>query len=94
MLGVFSAPSPGVYLLTVYGQTEVAMLGSMRVKKNDQILCHAEVGDQATWNSASCTAIVELTPEDFVRVTGSSDEPLTINAHNSGFAGHLIQEYF
>ena len=64
----------------------------MSIKKNDQVLCKAEVGDQATWNTASCTAIAELTPADSVRVTGDSDYPVVIAADVSGFAGHLIQE--
>ena len=65
----------------------------MYIKKNDEILCHVEIGDGATWNMGSCTVIVELTPEDTVRVTGISGGILTIQASTSGFAGHLIQEY-
>ena len=64
----------------------------MNIKKNDQVLCKAEVGDQATWNTASCSAVTELTPGDSVRVTGDSDYPVVIAADSSGFAGHLIQE--
>ena len=93
VLGVFRAPASGVYLLTLYGLTVGPMLGPMNIKRNDEILCIAEIGDQATWNAASCTAIAELTPGDSVRVTGDSDRPITISAGSSGFAGHLIQEY-
>ena len=65
----------------------------MFIKKNDQTLCEAEVGDGETWHAASCTAVAELTPGDSIRVTGEGDRPVTINAGSSGFAGHLIQEY-
>ena len=70
-----------------------AFKGGMRIKKNDEILCQAEVGNAAHWHAASCTAIAELTPGDSVRVTGQSSTPVTIRAAISGFAGHLIQEY-
>ena len=60
ILGVFMAPVPGIYLLTVYNRTFGPMHGTMFIKVNDQILCHAGIGDQATWNTASCTGIAEL----------------------------------
>ena len=94
ILGVFNAPVPGLYLLTVYGQTVGPQFGSIHLMKNDQALCYASIGDDTTWNTASCTAIAELIPGDSVRVTGSSDRPITIAWLHSGFAGHLIQEYF
>ena len=91
--GVFTAPASGIYLLTTYAMTVGAFNGGMLIKKNDQTLCTAEVGDGANWHAASCTAIAELTPEDSVRVTGQSSRPVTIGAGISGFAGHLIQAY-
>ena len=91
--GVFTAPVPGIYLLTVYSRTYGPMHGTMFIKKNDQILCHARIGDQATWNTASRTGIAKPSPGDSVRVTGSSDSPIIIHGGRSGFAGHLIQEY-
>ena len=90
---MFTAPVSGVYLLSVYAQTVGAQLGGMFIKKNDEILCHAEVGDAAGYNNASCMAIAELTPGDSVRVTGESGRSVTIQGGPSGFAGHLIQEY-
>ena len=65
----------------------------MYIKKNDQTLCWAEIGDGDTWNTASCTAIAELTKGDSVRVTGEEARPVALNAGPAGFAGHLIQTY-
>ena len=93
MFIVFTASVSGVYLLTVCSRTYGPMHGTMFIKKNDQILCHAGIGDPATWNTASCTGITELSPGESVRVTGSSDSPIIIHGGRSGFAGHLIQEY-
>ena len=89
---MFNAPVSGLYLLSVYGQTVGAQQGGMFIKKDDQILCHAEIGDNDGYNNASCTAVVELTPGDSVRVTGQSNRPVAITGA-SGFTGHLIQEY-
>ena len=88
--GVFTAPASGVYLLTAYARVVIPTWGPMYIKKNDQILCHAELGDGGDWNMGSCTAIVELTPENTVRVTGYQ---AVLQYSTSGFAGHLIQEY-
>ena len=91
--GSFTAPVPGLYLLTLFARTTGPMWGPMYIMKNDGLLCYAELGDGATWNMDSCTAIAELTPEDTVRVTGHPDAPLTLQAWTTCFAGHLIQAY-
>ena len=91
--GVFTAPASGIYLFATYALTVGGFNGAMFIKKNDQILCRAEVGDGETWHAAACTAVAELTPEDSVRVTGEGSRPVTIYRESSGFAGHLIQEY-
>ena len=62
--GVFTAPASGIYLFATYALTVGGYNGAMFMKKNDQILCRAEVGDGENWHAASCMAVAELTPEE------------------------------
>ena len=96
------APQSGLYLLSVYGNSGDfnGGAGPIFIKKNDDILCKMWItsGNSGTdcvgTDTNSCTAIAELTPEDSVRVTGSSDDPaLIIAGHGAGFVGHIIQPY-
>ncbi len=67
--------------------------GQLLIKRNDEVLCTAYVrmdGGSGAYTS-TCTAIVELLMTDSVRVTGNSDDPASIQATYSGFAGHLIE---
>ena len=101
--GVFTAPQSGVYQVSVYGtpgDNNVGNSGQVFIKKNDEVLCTMRItgGNSGTDNLGAdtngCTAIAELTPEDSVRVTGSSDDSAFIlSLHGAGFVGHMIQPY-
>ena len=103
MSGVFTAPQSGVYLLSVYGTSggeDIGASGPVFIKKNDDILCRMQItaGNSGTDNlgkdTNGCTAVTELTPEDSVRVTGSTDDPaLIIALYGAGFVGHMVQPY-
>ena len=73
--------------------------GPVFIKKNEAIICAINVpngntnADHLGADTNSCTTVVEVTPEDSVRVTGSSDESAFILGGNSGFIGHMIQPY-
>ena len=80
----------GVYVLTVYAVTTTADGGDMYIKNNDDILCQGQITQDGKYDTGTCTAIVELTTDDSVRVTGDSSNPAIINSSNSGFVGHYI----
>ena len=88
--GVFQPPLNGVYVLTVYAVTTTANAGPMYIKKNDDILCRAQITEGGAQDTGTCTAIVELTIDDSVRVTGDSSDPAEIQVDKSGFVGHYI----
>ena len=47
--------------------------------------------DGTDHDTATCSAIAELTTNDSVRVTGESAEPAGMRAADSGFLGHIIE---
>ena len=79
-----------MYVLTVYAVTTTANGGSMFIKNNDDILCQAHITTGASWDTGTCTAIVQLAVGDSVRVTGDSSNPAAIFGTMSGFVGHYI----
>ena len=89
--GVFIPPVDGVYLLTTQAITEGTLGGHMFIKKNDEILCQTYVYPADAYAS-SCSAVAQLAAGDSVRVTGNSDQPASIDAAYSGFAGHIISD--
>ncbi len=64
--------------------------GDMIMKRDAGALCASFVGDDKG-DKAVCTAIVELSTSDIVRVTGTSSDKAKIEGGWSGFAGHLLQ---
>ena len=88
--GVFEPPLNGVYLLTVYAVTIKANSGPMYIKNNDDILCRAQITEGGEFDTGTCTAIVELSLGDSVRVTGLSSDPAIIREGQSGFVGHYV----
>ena len=87
---MFQPPLNGVYVLTVYAVTTTANGGKMYIKNNDDILCQGHVTPGASWDTGTCTAIVQLTVGDSVRVTGDSSNLAEIFRTMSGFVGHYI----
>ena len=89
---MFRPPVDGVYQLTVYGLIADTDSGPIYIKRNDDVLCQGYLrGEQ--YDTATCTAIVELTIDDSVRVTGNSDNPATLHGDGfSGFTGFLIYD--
>ena len=79
----------GVYLLTVYAVSAQVSNGPMYIKNNDDVLCETQI-TESDFSGATCTAIVELSVGDSVRVTGDTSNPGVIIAGQSGFAGHII----
>ena len=90
IVGVFEPPLDGVYVLTVYAVANKTDRGPMFIKNNDDVLCHAQITESSNQDTGTCTAIVELTIDDSVIVTGESSDPATIQANKSGFVGHYI----
>ena len=90
IVGVFEPPLDGVYVLTVYAVTTGVNAGLVYIKNNDNILCQAHITQDNGQATGTCTAIVELTTDDSVRVTGGSSDPATIQVGKSGFVGHYI----
>ena len=61
--------------------------GNAYIKQNENILCAGWFNDN-NGETATCTAVVELTEADSVRVTGNIDNPADLRgAYSSGFAG-------
>ena len=87
---MFQPPLHGVYVLTVYAVTGRTYYTPMFIKNNDDILCQAQITWQGEVETGTCTAIVQLTVGDSVRVTGDSSNPAAISGANSGFVGHYV----
>ena len=87
---VFEPPLDGVYVLTVYAATATTNSGPMYIKNNDDILCQTNITQDGKFDTGTCTAIVELTTDDSVRVTGATSDPAVIEGNHSGFVGHYI----
>ena len=47
--------------------------------------------DGTRHDTATCSAIAELTTDDSVRVTGETADPAGMRAADSGFLGHIIE---
>ena len=81
----------GVYQLTFYGMVAGHNAGSVYIKRNDDVLCQGWLRPNEIVDTATCTAIAELTTGDSVRVTGNSADPSDLRgALSSGFNGFLI----
>ena len=92
-LGVFRPPVDGVYLLTFYGLVQGSDGGNVWIKRNDDIICRGFLRENEQFDTATCTAIAQLTTNDSVRVTGNSDNPADLRGGNqSEFAGFLIYD--
>ena len=90
---MFRPPVDGVYLLTFYGLVQGTDGGGVWIKRNDDVLCTAWLDNDNVSDTATCTAIAELTTGDSVRVTGNSDDPSALRGDtHSGFAGFLIYD--
>ena len=87
---MFKPPLDGVYVLTIYAVTTIANSGNMHIKNNDDVLCTTRITASGQEDTGTCTAIVELTIDDSVRVTGDNSDPAAIQADKSGFVGHYI----
>ena len=87
---MFEPPLNGVYVLTVYAVTTTEDAGPMYIKNNDDILCYAWITQSGHADTATCTAIAELTTDDSVRVTGDNSDTARISGQRSGFVGHYI----
>ena len=82
----------GVYLLTFYGLLTGTDGGAIYIKQNDDVLCQGWFRENETSDTATCTAIAELTTGDSVRVTGNSGDPSALRLNYSGFDGFLIYD--
>ena len=87
---MFEPPVDGVYVFTVYAVTTRQSNGPMYIKSGGTILCEARITENDADDTATCTAIVELTVDDLVRVTGDTNDRTFISGSNSGFVGHYI----
>lgn len=87
--GIFIPPVSGTYLLIYYAAGNDGS-GDMIMKRDAGALCTSFVGDEQG-EKAVCTAIVELSTSDKVRITGNSNDQAKIRGGSSGFAGHLLQ---
>ena len=87
---MFEPPLNGVYVLTVYAAATNQANGPMYIKKNDDILCYAYITQGGQADTGTCTAIVQMTLGDSVRVTGDSSNPAIVSGSRSGFVGHYI----
>ena len=90
---MFRPPVDSAYLLTFYGLVQGSDGGNVWIKQNDDIICRGYLRDNQQFDTATCTAIAQLTTSDSVRVTGNSDNPSTLRGGNqSGFVGFLIYD--
>ena len=90
--GVFRPPVDGVYQLTFYGLVATNDGGHVYIKQNDKILCRGYLRPEQ-YDTATCTAIAELTESDSVRVTRDSDDPADLRGvTETGFTGFLIYD--
>ena len=83
-------PVDGVYVFTVYAVTTIQSNGPMYIKSGGTTLCEARITEDGQNDTGTCTAIVELTVNDLVRVTGDTNDRTFISGGNSGFVGHYI----
>ena len=82
-----------MYQLTFYGFVSGTEGGSVFIKRNDDQLCKAWLEYDDDVDTATCTAIAELTMDDSVRVTGNNNNPSVLRgASFSGFNGFLIYD--
>ena len=86
---MFEPPVDGVYAFTMYA-IFAGNQGPIFIKNNEDILCQAYV-DGTDNDTATCSAIAELTVGDSVRVTGENYDTARIRARDSGFTGHLVK---
>ena len=93
VLGGFRPPTDGVFLFTFYGVKLGTAEGPVYIKRNDDILCQGWLRNGASADTSTCTAIVELTEGDSVRVTGNSANSAVLRGDLwSGFTGFIIHE--
>ena len=86
-------PVDGVYQLTFYGIVSGSDGGNVYIKRNDDQLCKGWLDVSNNGDTATCTAIAELTTGDSVRVTGDSADPSALRGDSfSGFTGFLIYD--
>ena len=79
-------------MLTLYGLIAGTDSGNIYIKQNDDVLCQGYLRPEQ-YDTATCTAIAELTEGDSVHVTGSSIDPSILRGDlYSGFAGFLIYD--
>ena len=81
----------GVYQFTFYGLLAGSDDGNIYIRRNDDVLCQGYLLEQH--NTATCTAVAELTEGDSVRVTRTNNNPADLRGgHQSGFTGFLIYD--
>ena len=80
----------GVYAFTVYAVTTKQSNGPLYIKNGGTILCEAFVTQNGQHETATCSAIVELTTDDLIRVTGAASDHAFIEGGSSGLVGHYI----
>ena len=88
--GVFEPPVDGVYVFTVYAVTTTQSNGPMYIRSGGATLCEARITEGGQTETATCTAIAELTTDNLVRVTGDTNDRTFISGGNSEFVGHYI----
>ena len=91
LIGVFTAPISGVYMLMVYTYQVPDQKGPMFIKSNDIDLCRMWVNPEVDATGA-CSAVAQLVIGDSMRGTGSSVDPTTLNEFYSGFVSHIISD--
>ena len=80
-----------MYVFTVYVITTIQSNGAMYIKSGvGTTLYEARITEDGQNDTGTCTAIVELTVDDLVHVTGDTNDRTFISGGNSGFVGHYI----
>ena len=90
--GAFQPPADSAYALMFYGLIAGTNSGNIYIKQNDHVLCRGYLCPEQ-YDTAICTAIVDLATGNSVRVTRSSGNPSILRGDlYSGFNSFLIYD--
>ncbi len=88
--GRFTADRAGLYIFSIYWQTEATIAKTVYLQKNGNVHCNTH-GPGGDYHNQACTVLMTLVSGDQVYVTSSDGNPLIASsAVNNGFSGALI----
>ncbi len=93
--GIFTCDRPGLYYFHQYWRVNPSLATDFVIKKNTMIQCksHGDSAGGGDFNAPSCSATMELAPEDIVYVTSSDDGNRVTCPECVGFTGFLVKSY-